>query len=402
MKITCIGAGPAGLYLPILMKNRDPGHDITIYERNGEGATNGWGVTYGEDFIPDLMEGDPVSAREIIDHSFRWLDTVVEIAGRRPARHEGHSGYGISRRKLMEILSRRARDLGVSIRYGVEVDPAADFPDQDVVIAADGVGSRMRQSRKEEFKPAIFLGRNKYVWLGTTRVFDSFTFAFVETEAGWIWFYAYGFGEGMSTLIAECSPETWAGLGFDRFGADDALAELERIFAGQLGEHRLFAQGCGGSLPWLNFSRLTNGKWHAGRMALAGDAAHTTHFSIGCGTRLAIQDALSLARHLGDHVDIPSALDAYESERTREIASAQRDAHLSSLWYEDAARHMHLDASDLMEVMLNRCSPSPLSTVLPPRLLGKISRWTGRIPLVRPLRKMAGNAYRKRLRGGLP
>jgi hypothetical protein len=184
------------------------------------------------------------------------------------------------------------------------------------VVACDGVNSRLRRHHPDGFGTRIDTGRNRYMWLGTTKVFDSFTFAFVRTPAGRVWCHAYGFDAGTSTFIVECQPETWAGLGFGRLGLDDSIRRLEQLFEAQLDGHRLVAQApAGDRTPWLGFRTVTNERWHHGRVVLAGDAAHTTHFTIGSGTKLAIEDAIGLAAALGDHRDLESALAAYEQRR---------------------------------------------------------------------------------------
>lgn len=392
MKMSCIGAGPAGLYLAILMKNRDPRHDVTVYEQNPAGVTHGWGVVYWDDLIHDLRANDPETAREIVDQSFLWVDQTVDIKGQKPVRGTG-GGYSMRRQRLLDILSRRATELGVTIHYDTEIDPMADLSDSDVVVASGGVGSRLRRQHASEFKTQAVPGRNKYVWLGTTRVFHSFEFAFVPTEAGWIWFHAYGFEHGMSTLIVECTPETWAGLGFDRLGTDESLARLEAIFAEHLDGHKLLGQARDNKLPWLNFSLVTNEKWHTQNVVLVGDAAHTTHFSIGSGTRLAIQDSISLAKHLHEQPDVPSAFRAYETERKLALLRPQKEARFSARWYENIARYSHLAAPQFSTVMLSR--RSPLVAILPPWMYCKLDGLTRNVSLLRKMRRMAGDLYRR-------
>ncbi len=392
MKMSCIGAGPAGLYLAILMKNRDPRHDVTVYEQNPEGVTHGWGVVFWDDLIHALQDNDPQTAREIVDQSFLWVDQIVDIKDQKPVRGTG-GGYSMRRQRLLDILAKRARELGVTIRYDTEVDPATDLSDSDVVVASGGVGSRLRRQRASEFGTKVEQGRNKYVWLGTTRVFHAFEFAFVPTEAGWLWFHAYGFEHGMSTLIVECAPETWTKLGFDELGAEDSLARLEEIFAHHLRGHKLLAQTRDNRLPWLNFSQVTNERWHNKNVVLIGDAAHTAHFSIGSGTRLAIEDSIALARHLHEKPTIAAAFHAYETDRKLAISRTLKDARYSARWYENIGRYTHLAAPQFAIAMLGR--RSPLVAMLPPRVYCQLDGLTRNVSVLKTMRRMAGDFYRR-------
>lgn len=365
MRIACVGAGPAGLYFSILMKLRDAANEITVYERNPAGVTHGWGVVFWDDLVADLHANDPETAREVLDHSFCWIDQVVDVNGERRARGGG-TGFGICRRKLLEILRSRAVGLGVKIRFGHEIACPTQLPDADVIVAADGVGSQIRRLHMDRFKTRIDLGRNKYVWLATSRVFDAFTFGLVPTQAGWIWFHAYGFSHGMSTFIVECAPETWKRLGFDTMNTAQSLARLQGIFGRYLEGHRLVSHSCQEDhLPWLNFRHMTNERWHDGKVVLLGDAAHTTHFSIGSGTRLAMQDAISLATKLHGTNDIQAALAAYQEERQLAMLRPQREARLSAEWFENVPRYADLPAQQLFALLLERRS----------RLVGRLPPW---------------------------
>ena len=229
------------------------------------------------------------------ENSVRWSDGVAHV-GDRTTRHHGDEGFGIGRRQLLDLLAERARSLGVRVEYEDEIADGAELPDADLVVACDGVHSGVRERHADHFGTAVALGRNKYIWLGTTKVFDAFTFAFVETPHGWIWCYAYGFSEDHSTCVVECAPETWTGLGLDRADETEGLALLEELFGKLLDGHRLIGRAnSGGAAQWLNFRTLTNRTWSHGNVVLLGDAAHTTHYSIGAGTTLALEDALALA-----------------------------------------------------------------------------------------------------------
>lgn len=366
MNFACVGAGPAGLYLAILLKRDDPNHDVTVIERNPAGVADGWGVVFWDDLVGDLRHNDPESASTILEHSFRWVDEVLDIAGGHPVRTQS-SGFSIRRQRLLNILLSRALDLGVNVQFEREISDATGLPDADVVIAADGVGSRVRQISPERFRTRLSSGRNKYVWLGTTQVFDAFTFGFVPTDAGWIWFHAYGCDGDTSTFIVECSPETWTGLGLDSMGARDSLALLESLFESQLDGHRLITRSLEEPrLAWLSFRTVTNQNWHADHIVLVGDAAHTTHFSIGSGTRLAIQDAIALAAQLGSQPSPAAALAAYQQERQLALAQPQREARLSAAWFENIERYIGLEARQFLALMHSR--RSSLMPHMPPLL----------------------------------
>lgn len=282
MKIACVGGGPASLYFSILMKLQDASHDVTVHERNPAGSTYGWGVTYWAGLLDKLREGDPASALAVSENSVSWSDGVAHV-GDRTTVHPGDEGFGIGRRRMLDLLAERARSLGVHVVYESEVE-ADRLPDADLVVAGDGINSALRERHADHFGSEVTHGRNYYVWLGTTKVFDSFTFSFVETDHGWIWCYAYRFGDDRSTLVIECSPRTWTGLGLDGASEADGLALLEKLFAELLNGHGLIGRAqADGTAQWLTFRTLTNRTWHRGNLVLLGDAAHTTHYSIGAG-----------------------------------------------------------------------------------------------------------------------
>ena len=310
MRVACVGGGPAGLYFSILMKRSDPDHDITVFERNPAGSTYGWGVTYWSDLLDTLRAGDEPSARAISENSVRWSDGVAHIRGE-VTTHRGDEGFSIGRQRLLDILAERATELGVRIEYGREIESLDQLPDAELVVAGDGINSRLRRNRAEHFGTETATGRNRFIWLGTSKTFGSFTFAFVESDHGWIWCYAYRFSGDLSTFIVECSPETWAGLGFDTLGEDGTTALLEQLFARQLDGHPLISRPDGGAAAsWLSFGTMTNRRWYHDNLVLLGDAAHTTHYSIGAGTKLALEDAVGLAAALRRHGELPSALAA--------------------------------------------------------------------------------------------
>jgi anthraniloyl-CoA monooxygenase len=365
-KITCVGGGPAGLYFAILAKRLDRDHAVTVVDRFPEGVTYGWGVVFWDGLLEDLERTDPHTARQVRDNAFRWSDQVVQVNGTTPARVPSH-GFSMGRQTLRTILGERARALGVELHFGREIEGASELADSDLIVASDGVNSRLRQRNADQLGTTLHRGRNKYIWLGTSKVFESFTFPFVHTHAGWIWAHTYGFDSQNSTFIVETSPETWRGLGFDRLPPDQSMSLLEGIFEVNLDGHPLRHQaGTRDRTPWLEFHTVTNRRWHHGNIALMGDAAHTTHFTIGSGTRLALEDAIGLATQLREHGDISSALAAYGEQRSAELLEAQRRARNSARWFENIPRYIGLEPPEVAELMSRRRSSFLPRT--PPRL----------------------------------
>jgi 2-polyprenyl-6-methoxyphenol hydroxylase-like FAD-dependent oxidoreductase len=255
-------------------------------------------------------------------------------------------------------MSERAVEVGVRVEFGREVAPADVIAGADLVVAADGVRSRTRQLHEHDFGARVEPARNQFVWLGTSKVFSSFHYAFVHTEAGWIWWYAYGYSNDRSTVVVECSPETCQGLGLDQLGRQETLDALQRLFAADLDGHPLLAQPRGSdSVGWQRFPVVTNDAWVHQNTALMGDAAHTTHFSIGSGTMLALEDAIALADSLQRHPDLVTALAEYDTSRRAAVAPTQRDALRSLQWYENVPRYAALGPDRLAAAMHRRRSP---------------------------------------------
>ncbi|MFD5323701.1 FAD-dependent monooxygenase [Streptomyces sp. NPDC127092] len=393
MKITIVGGGPGGLYFSILMKRQDPSHDVTVYERNAEGSTYGWGVTYWAGLLDKLRAGDPESAEAIAAASVTWTDGVAIVRDERTV-HRGDAGFGIGRRRMLALLADRARELGVRVEHEHAVDgpDAPELAEADLVVAADGVNSALREAHAGRFGTKVTSGRNHYVWLGTTKVFDSFSFAFKETEHGWIWCYAYGFSGEQSTCVVECGPETWSGLGLDRLNEADSLNLLEKLFSDLLDGEPLIGReqhGDGAPAQWLHFRTLTNRVWHHDRTVLLGDAAHTTHYSIGAGTTLALEDALALAAALRDpSVPVPAALAAYGRRRRSELVSAQSAARYSAQWYENLPRYMRLEPARMFALLGQR--HSPLLPHVPPQLYYRLDRAAEQLEPLRRLKRWLG------------
>jgi 2-polyprenyl-6-methoxyphenol hydroxylase-like FAD-dependent oxidoreductase len=387
VKVACVGGGPAGLYLSILLKRQDPSHDVTVYERNPEGSTYGWGVTYWRGLLDQLHARDHESARAIEKSSVRWNQGIAHV-GDLSTCQPGDEGHGIGRHRLLEILADRARALDVRLEFEHDIT-AEDPPEADLLVAADGVHSALRTHHAEHFGTDLTAGRNPYIWLGTTRVFDSFTFAFVETDHGWIWCYGYPFSSEQSTCVVECAPETWTGLGLDGASEADGLAHLEKLFAHILDGHPLIGRASAdGSAQWLTFRTLTNRAWHRDRLVLLGDAAHTTHYSIGAGTTLALEDAFALADALRECPDLPRALARYEEERKAALLSPQSAARYSAQWYEHLTRYIHLPPDRMFALLGQR--HSPLLPYVPPQLYYRLDRAAGRLETLRRFKRWLG------------
>ena len=374
VKIACVGGGPAGLYFALLLKRTDPACEVTVYERYPEGSTYGWGVTYWDELYASLRAIDPESARAIHDASVRWKTWVARVGDRPPARiSHWDGGFGIGRSVLLRILADRARSLGVEIEYGREISGEEELAGCDLIVACDGVNSRLRERHAGHFGTAVTLGRNTYLWLGTTKAFGPFTFSFAETPHGWIWCYGYGYDPGHSTCVIECSPETWEGLGLHEATDADGLAMLEKLFADILDGHPLIGRDdTGESARWLNFRTVTNERWYHGNVVLMGDAAHTTHYSIGAGTALALGDAAYLVHALTTERDLPSALASYERGRQRTIRRAQKAARYSARWYENLPRYVSLPPDQLLALLGRR--HSRVLPHVPPRLYYRFDR----------------------------
>jgi 2-polyprenyl-6-methoxyphenol hydroxylase-like FAD-dependent oxidoreductase len=376
------------------LKLRDPAHDITIYERRQPSSVPGWGVTFGRPLLARLNELDPESATRIGEAALFWEDQVVCIRGAEVHGAEVTDplagSYNISRRSMLDILSARARELGVRIEYGREIRSPSELPDADLIVAADGVGSQLREEAGS-FGTQDSWGRNKYIWLGADKAFEAFSFFFVPTPSGWIWAHAYGIDPGTSTFIVECTPETWADLGFDALSTDDALPVLEKLFSEHLAGHRLLGDlGDGTKARWLNFRTVSNERWHSGNVVLAGDSARTSHFTIGMGTTLALQDVIALADSLQQHADLETALQSYEARRRAEILPVLTEARYSARWFENISRYIDLQPRHFGALLHSR--RSPITAAWPPRLSCLMLQAASRISIVNVIRAWAAAA----------
>ncbi len=355
MRIACLGGGPAGLYFAILMKLQNPAHEVVVVERNKPGDTFGWGVVLSAETLGNLAAADALSAAEIRKHFAYWDDIAVVFRGE-TQRSGGHGFSGIGRKRLLNILQKRARELGVELRFETEFEAGEEFANYDLIVACDGVNSKIRHAHADVFKPDIDVRACKYLWLGTKQTFaDAFTFIFEETEHGWLWIHAYQFEPETATFIVECSEQTWQASGFDRMSQDATIAALERIFARHLGGHGLMsnARHLRGS-AWLNFNRVLCERWSHGNVVLMGDSAATAHFSVGSGTKLALESAIALARYMQAEPDIPSAMARYEADRRLEVLKLQNAARNSTEWFEQVERYLHLDPVQFNYSLLTR------------------------------------------------
>jgi anthraniloyl-CoA monooxygenase len=354
MNIACVGGGAGGLYFAISAKLRNPAHQIDIYERNRPDDTFGWGVVFSDQTLGKLKDNDRVSAERIFDAFHHWDDIDIHFRGK-CIRTTGHGFAGLSRKKMLLVLQERARELGVRLHFQKEIDRAADVGERDLIVASDGVNSKIRKERESRFEPDVELRANKFVWLGTHRIFDAFTFIFEETEHGWVQVHAYRFDDDTSTFIVETTDETWRALGIDRMTKEESNRFLEKLFARFLDGHELMdnAAHLRGS-AWLNFPRVSNEKWHDGNVVLLGDSAHTAHFSIGSGTKLALEDAIELADRIEGNVDLEDALDTYEENRRVEVLRLQSAARNSTEWFENVARYARLEPPQFAYSLLTR------------------------------------------------
>ncbi len=356
MKIACLGGGPAGLYFAISMKLRNPVHDITVIERNKADDTFGWGVVLSNETLANLAVNDPVSAEAIRAHFAYWDDIAVHIKGTETV-STGHGFCGIGRKTLLLLLQERARELGVHLHFETPVEDVAALANEyDLVIGADGLNSRTRSTFNDHFKPEIDVRKCKFVWLGTHQKFDNaFTFIFEETEHGRVWAHAYQFDADTATFIVECNQETWEKFGFGDMSQQESIAVCERIFAKYLGGHALMtnANHIRGS-AWISFPRVLCKKWSYKHVVLLGDAAATAHFSIGSGTKLALESAIALADCVHKENTLAAAFGKYEDERRLQVLRLQSAARNSLEWFEDVERYFHLDPVQFNYSLLTR------------------------------------------------
>ncbi len=359
LRVAVIGGGPGGLYFALLLKKANPKHEITLFERNGPDSTFGWGVVFSDQTLENFRSADAQSYQQIIDNFAHWDDIdvhfkdVVITSG-------GHGFSGIARQKLLHILQRRCAELGVDLRFNEEIGDVTDLEklgiqNLDLVVAADGINSSIRKQYGEFFQPDVEIRPAKFIWLGTTYKFKAFTFYIVVNECGVFQAHCYRFDENYSTFIVECDELSWRNAGFDTLDAEQTVSACERMFARWLDGHRLLFNSTHQlRSPWMNFVRVRNEHWFHQNMVLLGDAAHSAHFSIGSGTKLAMEDAISLSSALNSETELNTALARYENERKTEALRLQNAARNSMEWFENVRRYVHLDPEQFTYSLLTR------------------------------------------------
>ncbi len=373
MRIVSIGGGPAGLYFGLLMKKADPAHDITIVERNRADDTFGFGVVFSDATLEHFAEADRESYAAITSNFAHWDDIDIHYRGE-VLTSTGHGFAGIPRQLLLDILQRRCAELGVRLEFQKEESVLGAHADADLVLAADGVNSVVRSRYAEHFRPQVDWRPNKFVWLGTTFPYPAFTFLFKESEHGLWRVHAYRYDASMSTFILETTEATWRRAGLDQTDEDQTLAFCERLFASELQGHRLLTNRS----VWRNFPTVRNGCWHHRNVVLVGDAAHTAHFSIGSGTKLAMEDAIVLSRALQRHGEVEKALAAYEEARRPEVEQLQRAAQVSLEWFEETERyHGRLEPIQFAMSLLTRSLRVTHDNLKlrDPRFVATVDRW---------------------------
>jgi len=350
VKIACIGGGPAGLYFGILMKLADARNEVTVFERNRPDDTFGFGVVFSDATMENLATADPKSHAAITQSFAHWNDIDIHFGGR-VITSTGHGFCGMGRMELLAILQARALELGVTIHFERESPPVGELSKSyDLVVAADGVNSGVRQELAEHFRPEVDFRPNRFVWLGTTFPFQAFTFYFRENDHGLFRVHAYRYKHEHSTFILECTTDTWRKAGLDQADEDQTIAYAEELFRSELAGHRLLKNRS----IWRAFPAIRNGRWHHGNVVLLGDAVHTAHFSIGSGTKLAMEDSISLARAVVAHQSMPEALSAYERERRPVVEALQRSAQVSMEWFENTERYTKLEPTQFAFSLLTR------------------------------------------------
>jgi 2-polyprenyl-6-methoxyphenol hydroxylase-like FAD-dependent oxidoreductase len=337
MRIAIIGAGPAGLYLAYLIKRRDRAADVTVIEQNAPDATFGFGVVFSDRALEFLREDDEETYAAIVPHMESWNDMTLDLRGERVV-IDGIGFAAIGRLHLLRLLQARAASVGVAPLYRRAVRSLDDLGSFDLVVGADGVNSLVRRSLADEFGASISLLNNRFAWFGTSQRFATLTQTFIKTEEGAFNAHHYRYAPNMSTFIVEMNETTFDRIGFVALNESAARKECERLFADALGGHALISNNS----IWRQFPIVHNEHWSCGKHVLIGDALHTAHFSIGSGTRLAMEDAIALDKALGEHDDVPAALAAYEAARRPVLEKLVAGANGSANWYERFAEHMTL------------------------------------------------------------
>ena len=350
MKVLCLGGGPAGLYFAISMKLRDPSHAVTVLERNRANDTFGWGVVFSGKTLATLREADEASHAEITSDFQAWDNVDVVHRDEKISIH-GNSFSGIARIRLLKILQRRCEELGIQINFRTEINGFESLRgDCDLLVGADGVNSTVRQRFTEQFQPHLSTRPNKYIWYGTNQLFHGLTLTFRESEAGVFAAHSYKFDRATSTFIVECDPEIWKKAGFATMPDTDTRAYVANVFAQDLDGHRLLSNNS----KWINFVLVKNANWYFENVVLLGDALHTAHFSIGSGTKLAMEDAIALKKSFDGGTNVSDALRRFASVRKPVIEDYQAAAYESMAWFENARDYMHLSPTELAYSLMKR------------------------------------------------
>lgn len=350
MRITIAGGGPAGLYFALLMKKQDPRHEVCLFERDGRHDTYGWGIVFSGQTLKFLQEADPESHRAITQRLELWDNVDVGHRGQSVS-VRGNRFAGIARVAFLDILRQRCDELGVDVRYRTNVQSVADLPAADLLVGADGANSLVRRAYAEAFRPSLDVRRNRYIWLGTRRLFSGLTLTFKESEAGVFAAHSYRFSPDTSTFIVEAVGDAWERAGFERMGEEETRGFLERAFGSELHGQPLLTNNF---VKWLRFVIVKNERWRYGNVVLLGDALHTAHFSIGSGTKLALEDAIALASCFARHPGVPEALAEFEATRKPVVDALQAAAHSSLAWFEECGSRMALSPLDLAYEIMTR------------------------------------------------
>jgi anthraniloyl-CoA monooxygenase len=355
MKVACVGGGPGGLNFAIQMKRADPGAQVTVYERNPRSNTYGWGVVLSDQTTQGLKAADPETYARIAARLVHWDDIEVHYRGR-CIRSSGHGFSGMGRQALLDVLHQRAEELGVRMLFDTTVDAEALASGVDLVVAADGINSQTRAQFAYAFQPRTERRHCRYIWLGVRKRFEAFTFLFEQSAHGWFQAHAYPYDPEWSTFIVECDEVSWREAGLDQMKKAQGVAFCQRLFARFLDGRPLVqnSRHLRGSAAWLNFERVTNARWSHRNIALLGDAAHTAHFSVGSGTKLAIEDGIGLVEALRTYPDLETALAAYEGARRIEALRIQNAANNSMEWFENVRLKSCLEPEQFAYSLLTR------------------------------------------------